>query len=43
VPQDIELATPVRLLMRLQSFRVQREILEKKFKNPSEDVYVGKE
>jgi flagellar biosynthesis protein FlhF len=43
VPQDIELATPVRLLMRLQSFRVQREILEKKFKNSSEDVYVGKE
>ena len=43
VPQDIEWATPVRLLMRLQSFRVQREILEKKFKNPSEDVYVGKE
>ncbi|GAB4370420.1 MAG: flagellar biosynthesis protein FlhF [Spirochaetales bacterium] len=40
VPQDIELATPVRLLMRLQSFRVQRESLENKFKNSSEDVYV---
>lgn len=43
VPQDIELATPVRLLMRLQSFRVQRESLEKKFKKSSEDVFVGKE
>jgi len=43
VPQDIELATPVRLLMRLQSFRVQRESLERKFKHPSEDLYVGKE
>ncbi len=43
VPQDIELATPVRLLMRLQSFRVQREILERKFKKSSEDLFVGKE
>ncbi|MCX7786233.1 MAG: flagellar biosynthesis protein FlhF [Spirochaetes bacterium] len=43
VPQDIELATPVRLLMRLQSFRVQREKLERKFNRPSEDLYVGKE
>ncbi|MFQ3620030.1 MAG: flagellar biosynthesis protein FlhF [Spirochaetales bacterium] len=39
VPQDLEVATQVRLLVRLQSFRIQRKELEKRFTPSSDDVY----
>jgi flagellar biosynthesis protein FlhF len=43
VPQDIEAATPLRLLLRLQGFRIQREVLEKKYRIQSEDCFTRKE
>ena len=37
VPQDLEAATPVRLLMNMEGFRIDRDALEKRFSIAAED------